>query len=191
MIIRGRDLTGPVRETADVVIVGSGCGGGASAKVLAQAGKRVTVLEEGGTYAPSDFDGSEQSAYQNLYRRRAGQTTDDLAITVLQGRCVGGSSTVNWMTSLRTPEFTLKAWRRELGIDGWSTADLEPYFERVERYLQDRPGARLPPQRQQPHPAGGGKGARVPRPDDRQKRTGVRAGGIVRARLPVRRQALR
>ena len=62
-----------MRETADVVIVGSGCGGGASAKVLAQAGKRVTVLEEGGTYAPSDFDGSEQSAYQNLYRRRAGR----------------------------------------------------------------------------------------------------------------------
>jgi choline dehydrogenase-like flavoprotein len=139
MIVRGKDLIGPVRETADVVIVGSGCGGGASAKVLAQAGKRVAVLEEGGAYAPSDFDGSEQSAYQNLYRRRAGQTTEDLAVTVLQGRCVGGSSTVNWMTSLRTPEFTLKAWRRELGIDGWSYADLEPYFERVERYLQVAP----------------------------------------------------
>jgi choline dehydrogenase-like flavoprotein len=46
---------------------------------------------------------------------------------------------VNWMTSLRTPEFTLKAWRREFGIDGWSAADLEPYFDRVERYLNVAP----------------------------------------------------
>ena len=80
------------------------------------------------------------------------------------------------MTSLRTPEFTLKAWRRELGIDGWSTADLEPYFERVEQPA-DRPGARPPPQRQQPHPAGGARalGYRV-RTTGRNARECVQAG---------------
>ena len=78
---------------------------------------------------------TEQTAYQNLYRQRAGQATDDLAVTVLQGRCVGGSSTVNWTTSLRTPDFVLKKWSEVFDVRGLSSKDLEPYFERIEKYL--------------------------------------------------------
>jgi choline dehydrogenase-like flavoprotein len=129
MIVRGEDIEEPVRETADVCIIGSGCGGGASAKVLAEAGKRVVVLEEGGHYTSKDFDSTEQTAYQNLYQQRAGQATDDLAVTVLQGRCVGGSTTVNWTTTLRTPEFVLEAWKRVHGVEGLSLKEIEPYFE--------------------------------------------------------------
>lgn len=135
MIIQGSDISKPVRESSDVCIIGSGCGGGASAKILAEAGKKVIVLEEGGYHTSKDFDSTEQTAYQQLYQQRAGQATDDLAVTVLQGRCVGGSSTVNWTTSLRTPEFVLEAWRRDHGVQGLSSKELEPYFERVERYL--------------------------------------------------------
>ncbi len=134
MILQSSDITSPLRESADVCIIGSGCGGGASAKVLAEAGKKVIVLEEGGSYSSKDFDSTEATAYQNLYQRRAGQATDNLAVTILQGRCVGGSSTVNWTTSLRTPEFVLDAWKRR-GVRGLAAEDLEPYFERVERYL--------------------------------------------------------
>ena len=135
MIVRGADVTRPVHETADVCIIGSGCGGGASAKVLAEAGRKVIVLEEGGQYTSRDFDSTEQTAYQNLYQQRAGQATDDLSVTVLQGRCVGGSSTVNWTTTLRTPDFVLEAWKRDHGVQGLSKEELAPYFERVERYL--------------------------------------------------------
>jgi choline dehydrogenase-like flavoprotein len=135
MIVRGKDITGPLRESADVCIIGSGCGGGASAKILAEAGKKVILLEEGGYFTSRDFDGTEGFAYQTMYQRRAGQSTEDLSVTVLQGRCVGGSTTVNWMTSLRTPEFTLDDWRHRFGIEGLSAKDLDPYFERVERYL--------------------------------------------------------
>jgi len=139
VILRGKDITGAVRESADVCIIGSGCGGGASAKILAEAGKKVVLLEEGGYYTSADFDGTEQTAYQNLYQRRAGESTEDLSVTVLQGRCVGGSTTVNWMTSLRTPGFTLQEWRRRFGIEGLGEGDLEPYFSRVEQYLNVHP----------------------------------------------------
>jgi choline dehydrogenase-like flavoprotein len=139
MIVRGKDITGPVRESADVCIIGSGCGGGASAKILAEAGKKVILLEEGGYYTSAEFDGTEQTAYQNMYQRRAGQATEDLSVTVLQGRCVGGSTTVNWMTSLRTPEFTLDDWRRRFHIEGLGPSDLEPYFANVEKYLNVHP----------------------------------------------------
>ena len=135
MIVRGEDLKGPLREAADICIIGSGCGGGATAKCLAENGRRVILIEEGGYYEPSDFDGTEEFAYQHLYQQRAGQATDDLAVTVLQGRCVGGSSTVNWTTSLRTPEFVLDAWRTDHGVTGLSPKDLDPFFARVERYL--------------------------------------------------------
>ncbi len=139
MIVRGKEITGPLRESADVCIIGSGCGGGASAKILAAAGKKVVLLEEGGYFTSRDFDGKEETAYQNMYQRRAGQSTEDLSVTVLQGRCVGGSTTVNWMTSLRTPEFTLDDWRHRFGIEGLGAKDLDPYFARVERYLNVNP----------------------------------------------------
>jgi choline dehydrogenase-like flavoprotein len=135
MIHRGIEINTPVRESADVCIIGSGPGGGASAKVLAAAGRKVIVLEEGGYCTTADFDGTEETAYTNLYQQRAAQATGDLSVTVLQGRCVGGSSTVNWTTTLRTPEFVLEAWRRDFGVTGLTPADLEPYFARIERYL--------------------------------------------------------
>ena len=135
MIVQSEDITKPVRESADVCIIGSGCGGGASAKVLAEAGKKVIVIEEGGYFTSGDFDMTEQTAYQNLYQQRAGQATDDLAVTVLQGKCVGGSSTVAWTTSLRTPDFVLAKWKKDFGVSGLSSKELEPYFQRVEKYL--------------------------------------------------------
>lgn len=135
MIVRGSDISSPVRESADVCIIGSGCGGGASAKILAEAGKKVILLEEGGYYTSKDFDSTEETAYQKLYQQRAGQATDDLGVTVLQGRCVGGSSTVNWTTTLRTPEFVLETWKRDHRVEGLSSAELDPYFSRVESYL--------------------------------------------------------
>ena len=135
MIIQGKDITGPVHESADVCIIGSGCGGGAAAKVLAEAGRKVVLVEEGGAYSSVDFDATEETAYTTLYRQRAGQSTDDLSVIVLQGRCIGGSSLVNWTTSLRTPGFVLEAWERDCGVVGLSARDLEPYFERIERYL--------------------------------------------------------
>ncbi len=140
MIHRGIDIDAPVTESADVCVIGSGCGGGACAKVLAEAGRRVVVVEEGGYYTPPDFaEGLEEPAYLHLYQGRGGQATDDLAVTVLQGRCVGGSSTVNWMTSLRTPPFVLESWAATFGVEGLLTRDLEPYFERIERYLNVHP----------------------------------------------------
>lgn len=135
MIVQAKDISKPVRESADVCIIGSGCGGGACAKILAEAGKKVVVLEEGGYFTNSDFDMTEQTAYANLYRERAGQATGDLSVTVLQGKCIGGSSTVNWTTSLRTPDYVLDKWAKVFDVRGLTSKDLEPYFERIEKYL--------------------------------------------------------
>ncbi|MBI5463476.1 MAG: GMC family oxidoreductase [Ignavibacteriales bacterium] len=135
MILRGSDITKPIRETADVCIIGSGCGGGPVAKILAEAGKRVIVVEAGSHVTPEEFVLTEESAFSNLYQQRAGQATEDQAVLVLQGKAVGGSTVINWTTSLRTPDFVLDAWQKRFGVQGISPKEIEPYFERVEKYL--------------------------------------------------------
>ncbi|MGE8358306.1 MAG: NAD(P)-binding protein, partial [Microvirgula sp.] len=52
----GATLSGDLDLTADVVIVGSGAGGGIAARVLSEAGHDVLLLEEGGLWSSRDFD---------------------------------------------------------------------------------------------------------------------------------------
>ena len=116
---------------ADVVIAGSGAGGAIAAHVLSSAGLEVIVLEEGGLYSSSDFTLREAEAYPALYQDAAARQTRDHAITILQGRAVGGSTLVNWTTSFRTPETTLAYWHDQLGLP-LDPAGMVPWFERAE-----------------------------------------------------------
>lgn len=104
----------------DVAIIGSGAGGGTAAYLLVQAGLRVIVLEEGPLRTARDFVLEERVAYPELYQEAAARKTVDKAIGILQGRAVGGSTLVNWTTSLRTPGPTLRHWRER---HGWTIAD--------------------------------------------------------------------
>lgn len=118
---------------ADVVIVGSGAGGGISAEILARSGLSVIVVEEGPLKSSRDFKMREADAYPQLYQESAARKTSDKAINILQGRAVGGSTTVNWTSSFRTPESTLAWWRRHHGLAFASSDDLAPWFAMAER----------------------------------------------------------
>ena len=120
---------------ADIVIIGSGAGGGIAAEQLAQAGFKVLLLEEGAYYTRDDFVMEERWAYPNLYQEGAARKTRDQAIGILQGRTVGGSTTVNWTTSIRTPEPTLDYWQSEFGLTFKADNDLAPYFAKAEQRL--------------------------------------------------------
>ena len=120
---------------ADVAIVGSGAGGGVTAEALALAGLKVVVLEEGPLRSSSDFRMREADAYPELYQESAARKTLDKAITVMQGRCVGGGTTVNWTSSFRTPPATLDHWARALGIPGLAAEALAPWFAKMEARL--------------------------------------------------------
>ena len=123
---------------ADVAIVGTGAGGGVTAEILAAAGLEVVLIEEGALRSSSDFRMLEAEAYPQLYQESAARKTLDKAITILQGRCVGGSTTVNWTSSFRTPEATLAYWRDRFGLADVSPAALAPWFERMEERLAIR-----------------------------------------------------
>ncbi|MEY3013961.1 MAG: hypothetical protein RIT45_2696 [Pseudomonadota bacterium] len=131
----GSDLSGETALRCDVVVVGSGAGGAVTAAGLAEAGHDVLLLEEGGDHTRADFDLQEATAYPMLYQDRGARSTADMAMTVLQGRSVGGSTTVNWTTCYRTPERILANWRAHHGLEALTEAELAPHFSAVERRL--------------------------------------------------------
>ena len=129
---------------ADVVIVGSGAGGGTSAEILSAAGLKVLIVEEGPLKTSTDFHMQESEAYPALYQEGIGRMSKDGAVTILQGRAVGGTTLINWTSSFRTPEPTLEHWAREHGVRGLSAAEMAPWFERMEQRLGVQPWA-MPP----------------------------------------------
>jgi len=120
---------------ADVAIVGTGAGGGTAAEILSGAGLEVVMIEEGPLATSSNFRMREADAYPQLYQESASRKTKDKAINILQGRCVGGGTTVNWTSSFRTPVATLEHWATSFGLAGFGADDLAPWFDRMERRL--------------------------------------------------------
>jgi choline dehydrogenase-like flavoprotein len=138
-VIDASALKGDLALEADIAIVGTGAGGAMAAETLSAAGLSVVMIEEGPLATSSDFHMLEREAYPQLYQESAARKTRDKAINILQGRCVGGGTTVNWTSSFRTPSTTLAHWSRTFGIAGFSETDLAPWFERVERRLSITP----------------------------------------------------
>jgi choline dehydrogenase-like flavoprotein len=120
---------------ADVVIIGSGAGGGVTAEILALSGLSVIIVEEGALKSSRDFKMREADAYPTLYQESAARKTKDKGINILQGRTVGGSTTVNWTSSFRTPPDTLKFWQQRYGLSTYNEQDLAPWFALMEARL--------------------------------------------------------
>ncbi len=137
--MHGRDVTGPLRLSADVIVVGSGAGGAMAARELCRAGLSVLVFEEGGYHTTRDFNQKEGEMLPLLFQDAGGRGTADGAVTVLQGRGVGGSTVHNTNLCKRAPEPVLRRWVAEHGAAGWSPEDLSPDYAAVEAELNVAP----------------------------------------------------
>jgi choline dehydrogenase-like flavoprotein len=131
----------------DVVVVGSGAGGGVVAAELARAGLEVVVLEKGGHAAERDFTHQEGDAYRDLYLYGSTLTTDDLACRILAGSTLGGGTVVNFSTSFPTPPAVLAEWAAVSGVDAFVSGEVAAALDAVADRLgvtcaQSRPGAR-------------------------------------------------
>ena len=124
---------------ADVIIIGTGAGGGTTAEILSKAGLKVLMLEEGPLKSSNDFRMDERQAYHDLYQESAGRMSKDGAMSILQGRCVGGTTVINWTSSFRTPEPTLEYWHNEFAVQGFSPEEMAPWFETMEQRLSVAP----------------------------------------------------
>lgn len=135
-VIDAATLNDSLAMEADVIIIGTGAGGGVSAEILSRAGLKVIMVEAGRLKSTHGFDMNERAAYRDLYQEGAARMTKDAAISILQGRAVGGTTVVNWTSSFRTPEQTLAHWQHVYGVEGMSAADMAPWFEQMETRLK-------------------------------------------------------
>ncbi|RNL62611.1 FAD-binding protein [Nocardioides marmoriginsengisoli] len=126
----------------DVVVVGSGAGGGTAAGVLATAGLDVVVLEAGEYHDDRDFDGSERTGFSQLYAGSPGVTSEG-QVQLVAGRGLGGGTVVNYTTSFPTPDHVRAEWAA-LGTPQFATSEYDDAMAAVNARLgvnKDHPGA--------------------------------------------------
>jgi cholesterol oxidase len=122
--------------TYDAVVVGSGFGGGIAACRLAEAGRRVIVLERGRRFGPEDFPATPEKAPAALWHPTLNphglfdlRLMRDLSVLTAAG--VGGGSLVYANVQLRAPaEVFAKGWPEAVDRD-----ELDPYYDRTEEAL--------------------------------------------------------
>lgn len=140
-IVRGADRRGDLVLDADAVVIGSGAGGATAARVLAEAGLDVVVLEEGPHITAAEHGAMRPTESLRHVWREGGLpfaigVGDTPVINVTMGRVVGGSSMVTGGVCFRTPEAVHDTWVHERRLTALSAAGLAPHYDAVERWLE-------------------------------------------------------
>ena len=138
-VMTAAELDGFTELEADVVVIGTGAGGAAAAYELACKGLAVVMVEEGQYHDRQDFTGHLAEVIPKLYRASgATVAVGNGVIPIPVGRSVGGTTTINSGTCLRTPETVLREWQAA-GLGGFTTESMAPWFQQVEAMLQVQP----------------------------------------------------
>ena len=138
----------------DILIVGSGSGGGVAAATLAQQGFKVLVVEQG-NYTPVDeLKGNQAEGFGKLYMGQGIVVTEEGTMSVLAAKTFGGGSfseasfhvsfrtgrdidfcrgcsLVNWSASLLPPPFLREAWAKEYGLPYFLSSEFDESVKHV------------------------------------------------------------
>lgn len=134
---------GPVPTEAEVVVVGSGAGGGLIGAELGRQGHDVLVLEAGGWHPAESYTRFELAARHRLWWPMLLAETgaaDPGPVALLAGRCAGGSTVINTKVAMRASDWDIERFHRETGLRGAgggpiAATDLEAWYDLVEGWL--------------------------------------------------------
>jgi choline dehydrogenase-like flavoprotein len=119
----------------DVVVVGSGAGGGVVAGLLAAAGRSVVVLEKGPNPGSRDLTQVEGDMLGALYLDGGLLMTQSGSMPILAGSCLGGGTVINYTTSFPLPPATREEWARLSGLALFAGARFDESVRRVSTRL--------------------------------------------------------
>ncbi len=129
--IKPLDILADTTLTCDVLVIGSGAGGGVVAGELSAAGYDLIVVEKGDYYHDTDFHGRELESVEAMFDKYGALATSDTAMVVLAGNVLGGGTVVNWMTSLRPPAHVLEEWSRDYGFSAATTPEFQASLDAI------------------------------------------------------------
>ncbi|MEK7668153.1 MAG: FAD-dependent oxidoreductase, partial [Gemmatimonadota bacterium] len=115
----------------DVVVVGSGAGGGVVAGLLAEAGKSVVVLEKGENPTAARFTQVEGEMLNTFYLDAGLLMTQSGSMPILAGSALGGGTVINYTTSFPLPQPAREEWARRSGLGLFTSARFEESLQRV------------------------------------------------------------
>jgi choline dehydrogenase-like flavoprotein len=143
MIFDGEKERRALDETFDYVIVGSGAAGATAARVLADTGAQIAVVEEGPAVTTAEFSDRVFPTFRRMMRGMGAQVSRGRAsMPVIQGSCLGGTTVVNSAIVWRIPDDVWEPWKTEYGIGNALPLDaLHQHWDQIERELSVRPVA--------------------------------------------------
>ncbi|PHH49129.1 Long-chain-alcohol oxidase FAO2 [Ceratocystis fimbriata CBS 114723] len=115
----------------DIVIVGSGPGGGVCAKVLSEAGYDVTVVDKGFYYPSQNFPMSQAQGEHHLFENQGAVMSTSSKVTCIAGSCWGGGGTINWSVSLRTQDYVRREWAEGDKLPFYTSKDYDACMDTV------------------------------------------------------------
>ena len=121
----------PVTLEFDVVVVGSGIGGGVSAKNIAEAGFSVLVVDKSYYYPPERLPMTELEGLTHLYENGGIDLSQDCSLSFTAGANWGGGGSVNWSASLHPQGFVRKEWAQERKLLLFESAEFQEALDRV------------------------------------------------------------
>ena len=128
-------------EKCDYLIVGSGAAGAiVAARLSENSDASVVLLEAGGKNnslllrVPGlGFAAANHPKYNWGFEAEPSPAMDNRKLIWLQGRVLGGSSSINGMIYTRGHSREYDIWR-QMGCEGWGSNDVLPYFKRLESF---------------------------------------------------------
>lgn len=143
MIWDGEKERRAANEIFDYVIVGSGAAGATAARVLADTGASIAVVEEGPLVRTAEFSDRLFAESRRIFR--GGGLGGLVArgrsfMSIIQGSCLGGSTVVNSAIVWRLPEDLWQVWNAEYGLgEALPLRELEENWDQIERELDIHP----------------------------------------------------